>query len=1275
MKLSIKKKIALPLMIVGSLFGTTAAVQLTDAEYGFSVSAQGPVWQFKNASSRVRYGIMNETSLYKVDTIGGTRFLTDFSYDPATGFLAFEDNYRKTEDRGTREYSFLLYEKTAESSFIVQIDTTWNLTESYVINDYNPIEAVRWSYKYGNLSYNSALHGPYSTAIHCEIGIAEKGCKSYLNPEEVFLVDFTIPFAFANATAVPDPAGGLKNDGQAFYGGTIGFTFEDDSRVRHAYATGSYAWFQSYDPPEKSPRVRLVTDNVAGVTSRKVNVKSVLDKVRSAGVREVRIALAKYPTIDRDGGGESEKSVSYSKFWNYGLNQGLDENPFGFLINYFDYKFPELEFTTADIVREKNVVRPQNYWESYSELEKNQSVYLKFGVTGTYSMDYTLERKLCPTCSWKQAEINFDDPISTAEMLEGKTLFFKVNGSDLDSYDSVTYRLKMEKVGDDGYWTSQYFYSNELVLRRLYNVNAKAVDENGEELFERVIELEDGTKLNIPWTFFYGYDGTFNTKELAIGMSERAKIFAPRHLNDYEFLCWLNSKNACASEGMKDTIDVAVSKDTTLVAKFMKLADFIDSRQMYVSSYTRGSEDPETYKEKSAPKKFDYHYGEDKVTVHAKVVRQVSKTNGYAVLQKRVDGGGWTRVSSKFISSETSYYFEDDIEVPNSVFSGGKSIELRIGNCATAACSGSEDSFSNEVYFLVQRKVVLDCSHSHINHCYEAGINFVDVNGQSLGNADSRWFHYGETVRLSSVGVVDYVLNGWLDPSWNTVSNEQNLEFVIDDENIVKFNNNKELWVTVDAEYKYLNTSVATNSVPKAGQTALYFFQNDGDLILMDGHKLLYYSDGRYVDYDIEAENGLRPGTYNAILTFGIQNESAKSVVASERGCSFGPGCRSIVTVNGKEASLSTDEPYDGGATIKYVYYFRVDGKTINFMDGENVVTVRYAPENGFVAAPATSPTKAGYEFVGWFVSEAEDAEEYNFSTPVTTDMNLYAKWTANETDFGAITIAADRSSATIDGTSDVAVADMDGIEVSGDVTLNRSYVAGKYSTVMLPFATSASNVPGVSFYGLHDVVKKDGEWQVQVSPVSEIQANTPYIVVASGDASNLVVTGGVTFNTTTGTRSSTAGNWQFVGTYEFRNWDEDQNAEEIGTTYGFASAEGDNDGVSIGTFGKVKAGAYIYPLRAYLRYVPVVTPKPASALAKSRTVASIDNLPESMDVVIVGGDSDEETTVIGTINTRTGEFRNAGDRWFDLKGRFLGVKRPTAKGTYYNNGKKVIVR
>ncbi len=293
----------------------------------------------------------------------------------------------------------------------------------------------------------------------------------------------------------------------------------------------------------------------------------------------------------------------------------------------------------------------------------------------------------------------------------------------------------------------------------------------------------------------------------------------------------------------------------------------------------------------------------------------------------------------------------------------------------------------------------------------------------------------------------------------------------------------------------------------------------------------------------------------------------------------------------------------------------------------------------------------------------------------LTTTMSLLYKFTPTSYDFGAVTIAADRSSATIDGTSDVAVADMDGIEVSGDVTLNRSYVAGKYSTVMLPFATSASNVPGVSFYGLHDVVKKDGEWQVQVSPVSEIQANTPYIVVASDDASNLVVTGGVTFNTTTGTRTSTAGNWQFVGTYEFRNWDEDHNAEEIGTTYGFASAEGDNDGVSIGTFGKVKAGAYIYPLRAYLRYVPVVTPKPASALAKSRAVASIDNLPESMDVVIVGGDSDEETTVIGTINTRTGEFRNAGDRWFDLKGRFLGVKRPTAKGTYYNNGKKVIVR
>ena len=63
-------------------------------------------------------------------------------------------------------------------------------------------------------------------------------------------------------------------------------------------------------------------------------------------------------------------------------------------------------------------------------------------------------------------------------------------------------------------------------------------------------------------------------------------------------------------------------------------------------------------------------------------------------------------------------------------------------------------------------------------------------------------------------------------------------------------------------------------------------------------------------------------------------------------------------------------------------------------------------------------------------------------------------------------------------------------------------------------------------------------------------------------------------------------------------------------------------------------------------------------------------DLPESMDVVIV--DSEGKSIGGGTMNTVTGEIRM--DRWFDLQGRKLNGK-PTTKGTYYHNGKRVIIK
>ncbi len=67
---------------------------------------------------------------------------------------------------------------------------------------------------------------------------------------------------------------------------------------------------------------------------------------------------------------------------------------------------------------------------------------------------------------------------------------------------------------------------------------------------------------------------------------------------------------------------------------------------------------------------------------------------------------------------------------------------------------------------------------------------------------------------------------------------------------------------------------------------------------------------------------------------------------------------------------------------------------TFNTNGGSAIDPVTVA-ENGKVTKPA-DPTKEGFQFAGWFTDEA-CTNAYDFDTPVTQDMTLYAKWTEVE--------------------------------------------------------------------------------------------------------------------------------------------------------------------------------------------------------------------------------------------------------------------------------------
>lgn len=276
-----------------------------------------------------------------------------------------------------------------------------------------------------------------------------------------------------------------------------------------------------------------------------------------------------------------------------------------------------------------------------------------------------------------------------------------------------------------------------------------------------------------------------------------------------------------------------------------------------------------------------------------------------------------------------------------------------------------------------------------------------------------------------------------------------------------------------------------------------------------------------------------------------------------------------------------------------------------------------------------------------------------------------------------AVLFAKDGNSATIFGYSKQA-ASMPSKTVSGNVTLKRTLKKDVFSTMVLPF--SSKTIPaGVKFYPFVVSCPNCHADEVPVSstPATSLESNKLYLVKTDADASALVFDGGV-FEPPVDDVVLQCNGWDVFGTYEYKTWSEDD--EDLEYICGYAGLhDNENSKRAVGEFGRIGAGAYIYPFRAYMHVAPYLAPPPrmdAAALNSARAVAPAmtanveRNLPETITVVMVDSDGnvvENDRTAIGSINTRTGEFRATEKSYFDLNGRNFGHKKPSSKGSFYS--------
>lgn len=232
------------------------------------------------------------------------------------------------------------------------------------------------------------------------------------------------------------------------------------------------------------------------------------------------------------------------------------------------------------------------------------------------------------------------------------------------------------------------------------------------------------------------------------------------------------------------------------------------------------------------------------------------------------------------------------------------------------------------------------------------------------------------------------------------------------------------------------------------------------------------------------------------------------------------------------------------------------------------------------------------------------------------------------------------------------------------DVALCRTFPAGKKQTVCLPFAPTAIYDLGTvwEFTGIES--GKVVMTERTLSTDGALKANTPYIFEAN--ASNPDVTGilfpNVAISIGSDPKTAPVGeDFVFQGTYSRIDWAADALPAGL---YGFVAKD---DNYSQGEFVKAYKDTFIRPFRAYLLYTGSGDLSGTETAARRKSAAA---LPDVIDIVWKSASG--ATTGITTTNFTN--YTNAADAWYSLDGRRLSGK-PTKRGMYLNNGKKIIIK
>ena len=146
-----------------------------------------------------------------------------------------------------------------------------------------------------------------------------------------------------------------------------------------------------------------------------------------------------------------------------------------------------------------------------------------------------------------------------------------------------------------------------------------------------------------------------------------------------------------------------------------------------------------------------------------------------------------------------------------------------------------------------------------------------------------------------------------------------------------------------------------------------------------------------YIEYYVEDENG----AFMLASTDRTHSAPAGAAVSVDPAALTVPAHHVYDEERSREtASGTVTQPtVENGAVTDLLtlkVYFRWDSHTVDFDSSGGTAVASVTVKHGQTAAAPDAPTRSGYRFDGWYLGDAA----YDFSTPVTDDLTLTARWT-----------------------------------------------------------------------------------------------------------------------------------------------------------------------------------------------------------------------------------------------------------------------------------------